>query len=382
MKIEKSRHLSILYKILIHEGIITSDDLACATRASVRTIKNDICELNCMLLEDNIGSIVSEPFKGYQFVAVSDEQYEQFKTIVLNQHSFFKKQGLEKMTRRLYITQRLLLNEYTLVDDIADEMYLTKSAIKDDLKYVYNFFNSYDLSIETVVGKGLKVVGEEFQIRAIMVESFGSQYYSIESNPLHDEFAALFYPNQQYYADLRHAFLSLLRKTQLVLKDIHTKKIATYLCLAVQQILKGHTLHHSQGTKEEIKPTYEYQVALQIVQLDLMRKGFEWSEDEIVGIAILLVCNRDVDLTKESDLATLPSGIVVAAGNLLDRVIVAMKNELGADIFNLDLFDLFRSDFISLLIPIQLTSLYDSNARHRLATYNDFMEHKCSPIPI
>ena len=45
MKITKGRHLSILFAIMNHDGVVTSDDLADFSLSSARTVKSDIAEL-------------------------------------------------------------------------------------------------------------------------------------------------------------------------------------------------------------------------------------------------------------------------------------------------------------------------------------------------
>lgn len=85
----------------------------------------------------------------------------------------------------------------------------------------------------------------------------------------------------------------------------------------------------------------------------------------------MLMCYRDIDLSNKDDLATIPVDHISQTSDYLDKLIACMKNELGGNLFELELFDVFRTSFESLLMPIYLRSYYDSNKKMRLVTYCD-----------
>ena len=147
MKITKGRHLSILFAIMNHDGVVTSDDLADFSLSSARTVKSDIAELNDELSKEEIAHIISTRSKGYYLEPIDTAKYLSFKEMVLKEYGFFRNEDMEKIARRIMMAQNLLYHEYTLVDDLADQLFLTKSAIKNDLAWVTSFFASYDVEL-------------------------------------------------------------------------------------------------------------------------------------------------------------------------------------------------------------------------------------------
>lgn len=368
MKITKGRHLSILFAIMNHDGVVTSDDLADFSLSSARTVKSDIAELNDELSKEEIAHIISTRSKGYYLEPIDTAKYLAFKEMVLKEYGFFRNEDMEKIARRIMMAQNLLYHEYTLVDDLADQLFLTKSAIKNDLAWVTSFFASYDVELVSTPGKGLSPKGSEENIRYLMVEVFCSQYHDISLQYDVKEFEHMFYDDHQYYADLRHALLKILRESCMSVLDVNTKKMATYLCLMQNRLISGHGVKIDSKTAAHIKTLYEYKIAEQVFNTEYI---VNYNEDEKLQFAKMLMCYRDIDLSNKDDLATIPVDHISQTSDYLDKLIACMKNELGGNLFELELFDVFRTSFESLLMPIYLRSYYDSNKKMRLVTYCD-----------
>lgn len=192
MKINKIRHLAILNHIIKQEGLITSENLSLITDASVRTIKNDICELNDMLMAENIATIVSTRSKGYQLQPLDMTLFEEFKLYCMQEYAFYRNSDIEKTNRRLFIAQKLLSNECVHLQDLADDLFLTKSAIKEDMAWVTTLFESYNVTINSASYKGMFLEGSEYNLRCLMVEVFCNQYYTIDSIKMVENFPSCF----------------------------------------------------------------------------------------------------------------------------------------------------------------------------------------------
>ncbi len=96
MKITKGRHLSILFAIMNHDGVVTSDDLADFSLSSARTVKSDIAELNDELSKEEIAHIISTRSKGYYLEPIDTAKYLSFKEMVLKEYGFFRNEDMEK----------------------------------------------------------------------------------------------------------------------------------------------------------------------------------------------------------------------------------------------------------------------------------------------
>ena len=165
-----NRHLLIMYELL-HTEYRTSAQLALNVGVSVRTIKNDIPELKLLLGEFDI-DLRSKPGLGYTLSALSDEGIS-----VLNN---FKKSNVIKKVYRYnksnsdrvsFIVLKLLEEgDFIKVDDLAEELFISRGSVQNDLQDVRQQLSRFNLSIITKPSFGIKVDGHERDFRNALVE--------------------------------------------------------------------------------------------------------------------------------------------------------------------------------------------------------------------
>lgn len=382
MKITLSRHLSILYYFIVIAPKATSKQLAQFTSTSVRSIKSDIAIINELLSEDGVCFIVANQAKGYEFKILDKEKYIDFSSKVRSEYSFFKNTNVEKMKRRLYITQRILSSKHVLVDDLADELYLTRFAIKDDLVWVTNFFKTYDLNLFSKANKGLSYQGDEYDIRFIMIETFCSQYHDLPDIYSIVAFDTMFYQDFNYYQDIRHQFLKIIRDSAYIAKDINTKKLATYIVLTKNRIKQGHTIIFDEQLKNLMRGQYEYQIAKKVFEIKGLYDDLEIGEDELCAFTKALVVYRDVDLMVTEDMATVNFEYVSEARKIYNQIFTDDLDGIGNSLYRKELFLRYQSDFVSSIYEIYMLNEFDSNYKYRLSTYYEIADYEFSPLAI
>ncbi|MFQ6792727.1 MAG: hypothetical protein ACLRT4_08090 [Thomasclavelia sp.] len=382
MKITLSRHLSILYYFIVIAPKATSKQLAQFTSTSVRSIKSDIAIINELLSEDGVCFIVANQAKGYEFKILDKEKYIDFSSKVRSEYSFFKNTNVEKMKRRLYITQRISSSEHVLVDDLADELYLTRFAIKDDLVWVTNFFKTYDLNLFSKANKGLSYQGDEYDIRFIMIETFCSQYHDLPDIYSIVAFDTMFYQDFNYYQDIRHQFLKIIRDSAYIAKDINTKKLATYIVLTKNRIKQGYTIIFDEQLKNLMRGQYEYQIAKKVFEIKGLYDDLEIGEDELCAFTKALVVYRDVDLMVTEDMATVNFEYVSEARKIYNQIFTDDLDGIGNSLYRKELFLRYQSDFVSSIYEIYMLNEFDSNYKYRLSTYYEIADYEFSPLAI
>lgn len=382
VKITLSRHLSILYYFIVIAPKATSKQLAQFTSTSVRSIKSDIAIINELLSEDGVCFIVANQAKGYEFKILDKEKYIDFSSKVRSEYSFFKNTNVEKMKRRLYITQRILSSEHVLVDDLADELYLTRFAIKDDLVWVTNFFKTYDLNLFSKANKGLSYQGDEYDIRFIMIETFCSQYHDLPDIYSIVAFDTMFYQDFNYYQDIRHQFLKIIRDSAYIAKDINTKKLATYIVLTKNRIKQGYTIIFDEQLKNLMRGQYEYQIAKKVFEIKGLYDDLEIGEDELCAFTKALVVYRDVDLMVTEDMATVNFEYVSEARKIYNQIFTDDLDGIGNSLYRKELFLRYQSDFVSSIYEIYMLNEFDSNYKYRLSTYYEIADYEFSPLAI
>ena len=369
MIIEKNRHLIIL-KNLLNEDFITSEKLALLSFSSVRTIKNDLQYLKEMLEKENIVRITATKSMGYHLEVIDEVQFGQFRDEIYRLSSLFSGGSIENMNREFYILKYLFCKENVFVDDLCENLHLSRNAIADDLRRSEMFLASYDIKVESLSGKGLFLTGDEWKLRLAMIETYCSQY--LEFSPLYPfrEFDRLFYTDKQEYEDVRHAFLKILRESMISLSDISTKKVATYLCL----IKNG--CRPSGEKKRSIFP-YEKMLSEKIFDELLPDKKNEY---EIVALADLLSLFKDHDLRDQNDENIYPAYLLSETSRALDEIISDSQKILYNPLLDTLSFTRMKTEFEDIIISIIIRRLLGCSNMQHLAEYNEKSEQYTGPL--
>ncbi len=205
MKITRNRHLHILSALLNADGPLTSSELANRSDSSIRTVKQDIQELNLALIKDGSARILSRKSLGYQLEVLDAEKYQTLYTNISVMQLLYQKTSIESMNRSLYILKRFLSDRSVSMEELADFFFLSKASFRDDFKVAVRFLASYDITVENAGKQIYRISGAEQDIRQAMVEVHASQYHNFETLYTYEPFNEEFYHERREYDDLRHA---------------------------------------------------------------------------------------------------------------------------------------------------------------------------------
>ncbi|MBQ1342422.1 MAG: HTH domain-containing protein, partial [Erysipelotrichaceae bacterium] len=380
MKIEKNRHMMIMYSLVHAAGPLTAEQIGEASRASVRTVKSDIAYLNKELSRYSEARIVSHKAKGYMVEADDPDEIRKLISELDIMYSLFYNRSIENVNRRMYILQRLLTDEYVTTEEISERLFLTKSALRRDYAWAIRFLKSYRIEVVSVAGKGYHIVGREQDIRSALVEVHCSQYH--EFNPLYpyEPFNQQFYRDgTNIYPEIRKAFLDILRSSEIVIYDIAGKKLATHLCLMQSRIRKGKKIEFAREIADELKRTYDYEIAGKILSSEVMRRYMDPDENEVLNLARLLLINRDINMRQKGN-DNLPLGMIIGNLSVFNQVIRKARKQLGGAIYDLDLFKVYSRDLESLQMQIYLKNHFDYTDVRRMITYAEGREETISPL--
>ena len=165
-----NRQMLIMYELL-HEEYKTAADLALNLGVSVRTIKSEIQKLKELLVDYDI-HIESISGIGYYIQASNDNGVITLKSFhesnIMKKVYKFNKSNSDRIA---YILDSLLSNDsYIKIDELVDELFISRGSVVRDLKEVRNQLARFNLSIYSKPSFGIKVVGLEKDIRNAIVE--------------------------------------------------------------------------------------------------------------------------------------------------------------------------------------------------------------------
>ena len=379
MKLEKYRHIIIMKTLLEAKEPLTAAYLATASKSSIRTVKNDIVYLNGLCKKEKALRIDSYKAKGYKINIINEERYRKVLEDVTVLFSLFYGRSVEALNRRMYILQRFLTDEHVKIEDLSEELYISRSSIRKDIAWANRFLKSYHIELLST-SDGYHVEGKEQDLRSAMVELRCNQYHEFQPLYPYEPFDEMFQKDGvNHYQGLRQAFLSILRSSRISISDIEAKKIPSHICLLYNRIDKNPEL--DEQIREELYETYDYEIARKIAEDPVIKEYVQFTEIEILNLARLLMINRDLNLRVNGD-RDLPEKLVRENRMILEEIIEELVETSGIEIFTTDLFRLFIRDFESLQLQLYLKHHFDHAGKMRFVTYIEGDDNLFSPIPL
>ncbi len=205
-----------------------------------RTIRDDLKKLGGILNEYG-ARLESKRGSGYTIMVVDPERYR-----------FFAEEGQEETEvsgrlpgapeERIRYELFKLLNtgEYVKMEDLADELYISRATMNNDFKIIRRILDDYALTLRTKPGYGVKVVGEEKSIRYCLAEyaDVRDEEGQRSGMPLEQQqlFQGLDLPR------IRAIILNHLRPNGIKIADLALKDLITHLAVMVLRVKEGHGL--------------------------------------------------------------------------------------------------------------------------------------------
>ncbi|MGG3572304.1 BglG family transcription antiterminator [Bacillus gobiensis] len=323
-----SRMISILQELMSTSSTVTSEHLANINQVTSRTVRNDMKELD-RLLSEHGAAIHSVRGTGYELKIFDDRSFYK----LLKEETHFFNRGIiptlpEERTQ--YLIRRLLLaDQYIKLEDLADELYVSKSTVQNDLREIKKTFQNYGVVLEKRPNYGLKAKGNELKLRYCMSEHIFNRR-EVKSNLFDERISIL--PSDEISA-IRHHILEHIKATHITLSDIGLNNLIIHIAIACKRIRNENYVSIYPDDLKDIVKQKEYEVAVQIVKSIEDDLHLVFPEAETAYIAIHLLGTKLASYTSEKELE-LQSFIGQDIYDLTSIILETIENELKLDIKN------------------------------------------------
>ncbi|MGT2832942.1 BglG family transcription antiterminator [Streptococcus halotolerans] len=282
----------ILQYLYQHRGeYSTSKVLANYLSYSDRTIRTYIKKLSADLSVEEAGfRIISKQGFGYQLDIIDDDTYHHF--LVANDLAVGLDYGDIENRHKAILNKLIFEEETVLFDDLADQLFVSRSTLSSDFKKIRSQLAKYQLSIESKPYRGVYVLGNEQDKRHFIMDYFfGDQFHQNMTHFVGKDILLL----PLSLEELTIIVLDECRNHGLKLSDYAIQNLVIHLGLAVQRFQKGFRI--SSIDLDQAKYHKELTVARSISQRLANRlKGIELiPEEETDYIALHLISKSSTD---------------------------------------------------------------------------------------
>lgn len=290
-----NRRAISLFRILAKsDGYVSSDQLCESLEIRPRTLRDDLKKYRDVIEKKSGAKIESKTNQGYRLNIHDEEKYYSFmKSLIKEEASHQFLMPVLQDDRVNYIIRYFLgRNDYTKSEDLADELYVSRSTLSTDLRVVKDKLNYFHLSLESKVGFGLKIVGEELNIRLCMsqyffhIENHDIQQLELSNIELFDQ------ENKRKVADILY---SIIKEAKFKLTDFGFQNLVIHILIAIYR-MNEHTFFDDHGIDETSFTSKREWCLAEKIALEI-KKSFqvEFPKKEVAYITIHLLGKKVLD---------------------------------------------------------------------------------------
>lgn len=232
--------LNEIFHYIKKHDYISSERLASKFDVTERTIRNDIQEINLVLLEN--GAVIKLKRKyGYYIEITEDRLFGQF----LEELEKENKSNMELETskdRIRYILSLLLeSDDYISLNEIMDKVFISKNTLNNYIKTIKKIIEKYYLEYIAKPNVGIKLIGTEDNKRKCIMDHVITYDFDNYITGFTKEERALFIGIDLDY--LKEITLSQLKRRNIETSDYNIKNLIIHLALMISRVKQNNYIN-------------------------------------------------------------------------------------------------------------------------------------------
>lgn len=286
-----NRVKSILKELISAEKAITGKSLAKIIGVSDRTIRDDIKEINQQKNELGI-SIKGIRGEGYLISVEDNKLYNKFLRFMLqeDQKNDYIVPTLPDDRIKYIIKKLFVVKGYLTLENLAKELFVSKTTINGDLIKVEDILNEYGLKVYKKRYYGIRLDGDEVKIRLFLSRFLanGNEITNVQTI----DFSNTILKNVNL-EKIKEVLFKNIQQAELKLSDITFNNLVVHIAISIQRIKSGWNIEKLPlKNVREVKSTKEYSVAQNIVSNIQSIFDVNIHEEEVLYITMHLLSKK------------------------------------------------------------------------------------------
>lgn len=317
---KNNRMIPFLKLLMNHEEFMKSDAICKELHISDRTLRDDIVKFNTIFEEHGL-RILSKQGAGYRLMIHDQENYHAWiATLMKEEEDAQRLLPVYPEDRINYLIKLLLRNEgYLKLDDIADQIFISRSTLQNDMKEVRQRLQFFHLELAVKPAYGIRIEGSEMHKRSCI-----SQYF-YHTDTMDDLFNKR-NPMNEVQKQIRDILFETLEKMNFRLSDIGFSNLIIHITIAMQ---RTQDVHEDVEHYRDIMQLREYHIAQELVKRLNAAFSIHLQPIETCYIAIHLLGKKSMQFHREY-------AITQEIEELMQKILVQIKEQFHYD---------FTSDF-------------------------------------
>lgn len=218
------------------ERFVTSKELAEYLSCSDRTVRNALKLIEKTMIIQGV-QLISKQGQGYQMFFENQGAYQEFRQTYELEEDYTKTAVSKGDDRLVFILNKLLFEQVpVLFDDLADELYVSRSTLSHDFKKIRVMLSEYNLSIESRANKGVYVSGGERDKRRFIMHYFlENQFFKT----IHCYVKFNFFDQTVPLEEFARIVLDECQEANLKLSDFVLQNLVVHIALSMIRLKSG-----------------------------------------------------------------------------------------------------------------------------------------------
>lgn len=317
---KQNRNKKLLNLLFLNDHM-TSEEMANHLGVSSKTIQNMCKELNDEI--NNYGaSVISKKGYGYSLKYNDKNKFDLY--FADNGFDYVPNYPSERVN---YIIWKLLCNKYTKIDDLLDELYVSKATLTNDVKNAEEIIESYHLIINRKPRYGLSVSGKEYDMRMCLANNMNLYHSDVEKSKI-----------------IKKQIDDLIKKelehNKFRISAVGFNNLSKHIAIQIYRIINNKYIDDDLQNVNDVSIN---DIAKKIIKKLSNQHNFQINKNEIKYVALLLSANQTV----ANGNITFDSKTIETVNEMLDAVYDAFGIDLSGDLE-------LKINLCQHLIPLQI----------------------------
>lgn len=273
-----TRQTALIKHLVKSARYVTTKSLAMQFEVSERTLTKDLNLLEAYLLSEQLPlELDRKKGTGIWLKGLAHEKEKLLNAILASDLNKIEADELQKL---LIFHTLQAPNGLIKLDELADQLFVSRRVIQEELKKLRHFFQHHDLKIISKPGVGTQVLGDENKKRQLLIKTLRSMKKSKVKTPSLKEFF-----KQDTLKVIQDTLREILLENKIVIsKELSNIEIHIYFMLERMRHKGEITL--TQSETDAVNDTPAQQVSSQVLAKLSTIYPIEFSPDEINYLAL------------------------------------------------------------------------------------------------
>ena len=294
----------------------TSKEIGKEMELSSKTIRKEIDLLNSIIKEK--GAIIeSKPGVGFIFKIKDDDKFKLFLKNDWYKYAYYQQEDGDKNLRYENILRMFLFsNSYIKQHELAEIFNVSESQINKDIPYVRQILQSYGISLISRPYYGMKIEGDEKDIRLAIKNEIGEDPLLFEEDK-----------NRELFKEIQEVIEDMDFGEDYYMPYVNFKNLVIHIYISILRIRQKKYIILSKDLEKNIISSKEFKIANKIVQKLQEKLKLEIPNQELTYITMHLIAKNTI-----TDQEKLSNEILKISQDIIDEIYKVSKYDFRENI--------------------------------------------------